>query len=80
MLILASASASQTFDSVPGNDNAVDAMLALLGGDDFDGDGWSNLEEWKAGTDQASADSQPSTPAEAGRPVQMPWLELLLGP
>ena len=43
----------------------------VLPDDDFDGDGWSNIIEYKRGTDPTNPDSYPRR--------SMPWLPLLLG-
>jgi hypothetical protein len=51
------------------NDN-FKGIANVLPGDDFDNDGWSNIMEYKRGTDPTDPNSHPSK--------AMPWIPLLL--
>ncbi len=51
--------------------NGFDPLDAADASEDADGDGFTNLEEFKA-------DSDPNDPGSIPRPKAMPWLELLL--
>ena len=46
--------------------DSIQTIKAVLPGDDFDGDGWSNLMEYKRGTDPTDPASHPSG--------AMPWI------